>query len=46
MAALRAELTGGPRTGFRPASTGTGTGTGTGITVTFDRAIMASSRER
>ena len=40
MAALRAELAGGPRTGFRPASTGTG------ITVTFDRAIMASSRER
>jgi SAM-dependent methyltransferase len=40
MAALRAELAGGPRTGFRPADTGTG------ITVTFDRAIMASSRER
>jgi SAM-dependent methyltransferase len=40
MAALRAELAGGPRTGFRPASVGTG------ITVTFDRAIMASSRER
>jgi SAM-dependent methyltransferase len=40
MAALRAELAGGPRTGFRPASTGTG------ITVTFDRAIMASSREQ
>jgi SAM-dependent methyltransferase len=46
MAALHAELAGGPRTGFRPANTGTGTGTGTGITVTFDRAIMASSRER
>jgi len=42
MAALQAELAGGPRTGFRPANTGTGTG----ITVTFDRAIMASSRER
>jgi SAM-dependent methyltransferase len=40
MAALRAELAGGPRTGFRPADTGTE------ITVTFDRAIMASSRER
>jgi SAM-dependent methyltransferase len=40
MRALRAELAGGPRTGFRPASTVTG------ITVTFDRAIMASSRER
>ena len=40
MAALRAELAGGRRTGFRPASTGTG------ITVTFDRAIMASSRDR
>jgi hypothetical protein len=40
MKALRAELAGGRRTGFRPA------GTGTGITVTFDRAIMASARER
>jgi len=57
IAALRAELAGGrppdsgqpapapapasgPRTGFRPASTGTG------ITVTFNRAIMASTRER
>jgi hypothetical protein len=46
MKALRAELAGGRRTGFRPAGTGTGTGTGTGITVTFDRAIMASARER
>jgi SAM-dependent methyltransferase len=39
LAALRAELAGGPHTGFRPAATATG------ITVTFDRAIMASSRE-
>jgi hypothetical protein len=39
MAALRAELAGGLRTGFRPASTGTG------ITVTFARTIMASTRE-
>jgi len=38
LAALRAELAGGPRTGFRPADTGAG------ITVTFDRAIMTSSR--
>ena len=45
MKALRAELAGGRRTGFRHR-TGTGTGTGTGITVTFDRAIMASARER
>lgn len=38
LAALRAELDGGPRTGFRPADPGTG------ITVTFDRAIMTSTR--
>jgi SAM-dependent methyltransferase len=39
LAALAAELAGGPPTGFRP------TATATGITVTFDRAIVASSRE-
>jgi SAM-dependent methyltransferase len=39
LTALRAELAGGPPTGFRPAAAGTG------ITVTFDRAIMVSSRE-
>lgn len=39
LAALRSELADGPHTGFRPATTDTG------ITVTFDRAIMASSRE-
>jgi len=37
LAALRAELDGGPPTGFRPADSGTG------ITVTFDRAIMVST---
>ncbi|HEY1698212.1 MAG TPA: class I SAM-dependent methyltransferase [Trebonia sp.] len=38
LAALNAELTGGPHTGFRPAHTDAG------ITVTFDRAILASTR--
>jgi SAM-dependent methyltransferase len=38
LAVLNAELTGGPRTGFRPACTDAG------ITVTFDRAILACIR--
>ena len=38
LAALKAELTGGPKTGFRP------THTDSGVTVTFDRAIIASTR--
>lgn len=39
LAALNAELTGGPRTGFRPAVADTG------ITVTFNRAILVNTRE-
>jgi SAM-dependent methyltransferase len=38
LAALKAELTGGPPTGFRPVQTDAG------ITVTFDRAILACRR--